>query len=74
MLNCREATRLMSEAQEHPLKLGENLSLKMHVMMCSGCRNFGKQMHTLRQIARAYVDGADESANASGQSNDQESA
>lgn len=72
MLNCREATRLMSEAQEHPLKLGENLSLKMHVMMCSGCRNFGKQMHALRRITRAYAEGADESANASGQSNDQE--
>lgn len=72
MLNCREATRLMSKAQEHPLNLGENLSIKMHVMMCSGCRNFGKQMHTLRQIARAYAEGADESANASGQSNDQE--
>lgn len=65
MLNCREATRLMSEAQEHPLKLGENLSLKMHVMMCSGCRNFGKQMHALRQITRAYTEGAaDESAQA----------
>lgn len=62
MLNCHEATRLMSEAQEHPLKLGEKLSLKMHVMMCSGCRNFGKQMHTLREITRAYTDGADESA------------
>ncbi len=62
MLNCREATRLMSEAQEHPLELGETLSLKMHVMMCSGCRNFGRQMHSLREIARAYTKGADESA------------
>lgn len=61
MLNCREATRLMSEAQEHPLKLGDKLSLKIHVMMCSGCRNFGEQMHTLRQITRAYAEGADES-------------
>lgn len=62
MLNCHEATRLMSEAQEHPLKLGEKVSLKMHVMMCSGCRNFGKQMHILREFTRAYAEGADESA------------
>ena len=65
MLNCREATRLMSEAQEHPLKLGEKLSLKMHVMMCSGCRNFGDQMHVLRRIVRAYAEGADEAATTS---------
>lgn len=52
----------MSEAQEHRLKLGEKVSLKMHVMMCSGCRNFGEQMHTLRKITRAYVEGADETA------------
>jgi hypothetical protein len=36
------------------------MSLKMHVMMCSGCRNFGRQMHTLRQVARAYAKGEDE--------------
>lgn len=55
MLNCHDATRLMSEAQERPLKIGERLSLKFHVSMCAGCRNFGKQMGTIREIARAYV-------------------
>lgn len=60
MLNCQEVTRLYSESQERTLNLQERISLKMHVMMCSGCRNFGKQMHTLRQVARAYAEGADE--------------
>ncbi len=60
MLNCREATRLSSEAQERALALKERMSLTMHVMMCSGCRNFGKQMHTLRQVMRAYANGDDE--------------
>jgi predicted anti-sigma-YlaC factor YlaD len=60
MLNCHEATRLLSESQERTLDLQERISLKMHVMMCSGCRNFGQQMHTLRQMARAYAKGADE--------------
>ena len=55
MLNCHDATRLMSKAQERPLKFGEKLSLKLHVGMCSGCRNFGKQMGTIRGIARAYA-------------------
>lgn len=60
MLNCKEVTRLYSESQERTLTLQERMSLKMHVMMCSGCHNFGKQIHTLRQAARAYADGADE--------------
>jgi|CXWL01.1.fsa_nt_gi hypothetical protein len=62
MLNCQEVTRLLSQAQEQKLGLQERLPLQMHLMMCSGCRNFGKQMDVLRQLARAYVRGADERA------------
>jgi len=54
MLNCHDATRLMSEAQDRPLKLSERISLKMHVMMCSGCNNFKSQMGTLRMMTRSY--------------------
>ncbi|MBI3285611.1 MAG: zf-HC2 domain-containing protein [Burkholderiales bacterium] len=60
MLNCQNATRLMSEVQERELGMKERMSLKVHVMMCSGCRNFGQQMQTLRQAMRAYASGADE--------------
>lgn len=60
MLNCQDATRLLSESQEQTLTLHERMSLKMHVMMCSGCRNFGKQMFALRQVARAYTQRKDE--------------
>ncbi|MBK7300110.1 MAG: zf-HC2 domain-containing protein [Moraxellaceae bacterium] len=55
MLNCHDATRLMSDSQERTLKLGERFSLKMHVSMCAGCRNFGKQMGTIRKISRSYA-------------------
>jgi hypothetical protein len=66
MLNCRTVTRLYSESQERPLTLQERVSLKIHVMMCNPCRNFGKQMSFLRQVARAYAKGADERAGGSG--------
>lgn len=59
MLNCREVTRLLSESQDRTLALTERMSLKIHVMMCKGCRNFGVQMDALRQMARAYVKGTD---------------
>lgn len=67
MLNCQQVTRLYSASQERPLTLQERMSLKMHVMMCSGCRNFGKQMLTLRHVARAYAKGADERADKAGE-------
>lgn len=55
MLNCHQATRLMSEAQERSLKTGEKLSLRFHTMMCAACRRFGSQMDFLRRSAREYI-------------------
>ena len=54
-MNCHNATRLMSEAQERPLSVTEKISLKLHLIMCSGCHNFKDQMNTLRSITRAYA-------------------
>lgn len=60
MLNCQEATRLISESQERPLSLPEKMTLKMHLMMCTGCKNFSLQVPFLSQAMRAYAKGADE--------------
>lgn len=60
MLNCHDATRLMSEAQDRPLSLMERMSLKFHLMMCSGCHNFKVHMGVLRTMTRGYVKGKDE--------------
>ncbi len=54
-MHCRNATRLMSEAQERPLSVTEKISLKLHLIMCSGCHNFKDQMNTLRLMTRAYA-------------------
>jgi len=50
MLNCLEATRLLSERQERPLSLRERLALLFHLSMCRLCRAFDrsvKQLHAL---------------------------
>ena len=60
MMNCQQATRLISESQERPLSVAEKLSLKMHVMMCSGCKNFSLQVPFLSQAMKAYAKGWDE--------------
>ncbi|WP_043316324.1 zf-HC2 domain-containing protein [Microbulbifer sp. HZ11] len=55
MMNCKQATRLLSERMERELSPREKLGLKVHLMMCRGCRNFGRQMGTLRDLAKAYA-------------------
>ncbi len=50
MLNCKQATHLMSEAQDRALPLGERLPLRLHLLMCTGCRNYGKQLDFLRAV------------------------
>lgn len=60
MLNCREATRLLSENQDRTLTLHEKMGLRFHVLICSGCRHCRKQMSSLRLAARMYVNGDNE--------------
>jgi len=60
MLNCKNATRLMSESQERSLSITERMSLKLHMMMCSGCNNFNEQMGTIRSMTRSYAKGKSE--------------
>lgn len=52
MMSCEQATRLASERQERPLTLRENTELKVHLMICSGCREFSRQMDALRSLIR----------------------
>ncbi len=62
MLNCQSATRLVSESQERRLSVPEKMGLNVHLMMCSGCRNFSQQIPFLRQAMRAFAQGENEKA------------
>lgn len=57
MLSCKAATEVCSAEMERPLRLGEQLSLRTHLMMCTACTNYRKQLKTLRQVMQAYADG-----------------
>lgn len=52
MLNCKEATRLLSGAQERELGVPARLALRLHLAICSGCRNFERQIDVLRTATR----------------------
>ena len=57
MLNCKEVTQVCSDELERSLKLGEQATLHLHLMMCTGCTNYRRQLRTLRQVMRAYAEG-----------------
>lgn len=57
MLTCKEATRMCSEALDRKLSLSERLSLRMHLMMCSGCTNYQHQMSFIREMTRRFSQG-----------------
>ncbi len=57
MMNCQQATRLISESQDRPLSWPEKMHLKVHLMMCSGCKNFSLQVPFLSQAMKAYAKG-----------------
>jgi predicted anti-sigma-YlaC factor YlaD len=61
MLKCIEATRLVSESQERELRLGERLPLRLHLMMCRGCRNAELQLAVLRRAMRTFARPAESS-------------
>ena len=48
MLKCREACKLLSEAQDRKLTPRERLSLKLHLFACIQCRRYRKQLAFLR--------------------------
>jgi len=61
MLNCEQVTRLLSEAQERDLQWKEKIPLKLHLMICTGCNNFRKQLDFIRQACRKYAKGKPDS-------------
>ncbi len=66
MMNCEQATRLMSDGRERDLSLRERAAIKIHTLMCDGCSNFNAQIHDISQISRRYAkerEGQEDQAN-----------
>ncbi|HSH08725.1 MAG TPA: zf-HC2 domain-containing protein [Burkholderiales bacterium] len=49
MPSCKEVTRLVSEGLDRELRFGERVALRVHFVMCRGCRNFEDEMARLRK-------------------------
>jgi hypothetical protein len=55
MISCKEASRLMSQAQDRELSLGERALLQFHLALCRGCRAVNAQFRFLRRAMRALL-------------------
>jgi predicted anti-sigma-YlaC factor YlaD len=55
MLNCKQASELLSQALDRDITLREKILLKLHLLICHGCSNFSKQMTVMREACRNYL-------------------
>lgn len=55
MMNCHDATFLMSQSRERPLSFAERMKLRLHIGICRGCANFERQLPRLGDAAKAYA-------------------
>ena len=56
VISCKEASRLLSQAQDRRLGLLERLKLRAHVALCDFCTRFEKQLDFMREAMRRFGD------------------
>lgn len=49
MMSCKKTSRLMSQQLDRKLSRYETVSIRLHLMMCSGCTNFANNLALLRK-------------------------
>jgi hypothetical protein len=51
MYSCEEASRLSSRAMEQPLTTSQRMLHRLHLMMCTRCSSFARQIEFLRRAS-----------------------
>ncbi len=52
MLNCKEATQLVSESLDRKLSFHQRIGIRIHLLMCKFCLRYDKQLMFLRKASR----------------------
>lgn len=55
-LSCKEASRLMSQAEDRELSQPERAALAAHLAICKACRVASDQLQHLRRALRRLFD------------------
>lgn len=56
MLSCKESAELMSQGLDRSLGLRERISLRLHLLVCYGCRNARRQLEFIRRACASWLD------------------
>lgn len=55
-LNCKEISVLVSREHEQPLTSSERFWMRLHLYICSGCRNFKNNVAIMRAAMKRYLE------------------
>ena len=55
-VSCKEASRLMSQAEDRELSQTERAALSAHLAICKACRAASEQLRQLRRALRRLFD------------------
>ena len=56
MLNCKQASELLSQGMDEKLPWRKSWALRIHLLVCDGCSNFISQITFLRKVVRPRRD------------------
>jgi len=56
IISCKESTRLVSQGLDRELAFGERVALRVHLVICLGCRRAGRQLQFLRRAVRELAE------------------
>jgi hypothetical protein len=52
MLNCKQVSRLVSQAMDAKLPWHQRVAMRFHLLYCSWCRRYAAQIKFLRRASR----------------------
>ena len=55
MLNCKDASQLISQSLDRSLSWSERFKLRVHLFMCKACTRFNQQLHQLRSAIKKMM-------------------
>jgi len=53
--SCKEAAKAAAEALEHDLPFHRRFALGFHLLICSACRRYRRQVIGLNRLVRRYI-------------------
>ena len=59
LLSCKETTRLLSQGEDRKLGFGERVAMRVHLVICNGCRNVDQQFRFLRLAVKKLAQDGD---------------